>query len=108
MQVRFDIPGFEKKQPPQPVETKTRAKGDCSDKQALINKLVEVAKQSQNKAIMKALNYVKQLGVVPGIAASEEFAKQAICTRRAGAINQFRQVRTQLKEIDSILTAHKL
>lgn len=104
----MNIPGLKPKQTPQPTEIKTRSKGDCSDKQTIVNKLVQVAQQSQNKAIIKALNYAKKLGVIQGIKVSEEFEKQAICTRRAGAINQFRQVRTQLKSIDEILTAHNL
>ncbi len=98
-----------KTQPPttQPA-TKPLEKTVCNEKQELINEVVTATLNTQNRAVLKMLEYIKKLGVVGNISVSEEFAHQPICMRRQSAVNQIKLARKQLKAIDEILTAHKL
>jgi hypothetical protein len=107
MAIKWNIPSpFPEK--PVRLNAKTQTQGECNEKQAIINELATEAARSKNKAVTKALLQVKRLGVLPNTTPEPDYLKQPICLRRASAINLFRQVRTQLKAIDTILTNHKL
>lgn len=96
------------KQPATPPKPNTETKGVCNERQRIINEIVSATQGVKNKAVLKTLANVSLLGVINGIAPAPEFAGQPICMRRASAINQFRAIRGQLKEINNILTKNGL
>lgn len=99
-----------KLQQPDTQQPKTTAleKTVCNEKQRLIDQVVAATVNTQNRAVLKMLENIKKLGVVGNIPVSEEFALQPVCMRRQSAVNQIKQYRKQLREIDLLLTAHKL
>lgn len=93
---------------PPPTNRETKTGGNCNAKLNIIHAIVNAAKETKNKAVLKAIAAISLLGVIPGIQAAPEYEAQPICMRVASAINQLRAVRSQFKAIDEILTQNNL